>query len=210
VEKHNIVYAFNGTEPIFDVPEFPYPDNELVYRTYTLDKLLPVDPWVVMANTPDITHVTTLHQISSLSDSYDHVEFTDHSFSTRAHGTLPSGQIIDWRVGIWGTTIFFQHGTIDGRWFGLAVPCGIPQVGSCNFVVSLAVRPEQGESAEDVQKFLDHVNDVEMLLAADDLPVWSTVHFRPGALTKSDRVLAKFLESIRRWPRAHPSSEFIR
>lgn len=210
MEKHNIVYAFNGTEPFFSIPDFPYPDSELVYHSYILDKTLPVDPWVVMANTPDIAHMEQLHGFTTLSSGYDHVEFTEHSFSTRAHAILPTGQTIDWAVGIWGTTIFFQHGTIDGRWFGLSIPCGIPEIGSSNFFISLAVKPLEGETPEDTQNFIEYVHSVELLLASDDLPVWSTVHFRPGTLTRGDRVLSKFLESIRRWPRAHPSAEFIR
>jgi hypothetical protein len=35
------------------------------------------------------------------------------------------------------------------------------------------------------------------------------MHFKPGALTRSDRALSRYLKDLRRFPRAHPSVDFI-
>jgi len=39
---------------------------------------------------------------------------------------------------------------------------------------------------------------------AEDRAVVKTIHFRPGTLTKSDATLARFLDYVRDFPRAHP------
>jgi hypothetical protein len=38
----------------------------------------------------------------------------------------------------------------------------------------------------------------------------NTIHYRPGHLTKVDKSLARFLNYVRTYPRAHPSADFIR
>ena len=49
VEKYGIVWAFNGDEPLFSLPDLPYPEDCLVLRTVVMDQLQPTDPWVVTA-----------------------------------------------------------------------------------------------------------------------------------------------------------------
>ncbi len=49
-----------------------------------------------------------------------------------------------------------------------------------------------------------------MRVVGEDLPVVNTIHFRPGALTRSDRTLTRFFDYLRTYPRCQPSAEFIR
>jgi hypothetical protein len=37
-----------------------------------------------------------------------------------------------------------------------------------------------------------------------------TIRFRPGTLTRSDLTFARYLEFLRKYPRAHPSAEYIK
>jgi hypothetical protein len=52
--------------------------------------------------------------------------------------------------------------------------------------------------------------ELERRVVSEDVPVLNTIHFRPGALTASDRTLKRFLDYLVRYPRAHPSQDFIR
>ena len=47
-------------------------------------------------------------------------------------------------------------------------------------------------------------------MAHEDLELLSTAHYSPGALTRHDEALARYLEMVRGYPRANPAAEFIR
>ena len=64
MEKHGLIWAFNGEEPLFDIPDFPYPEDELATKVEAFERVLPVDPWVVCCNTPDMQHIKALHGIT--------------------------------------------------------------------------------------------------------------------------------------------------
>jgi hypothetical protein len=51
--------------------------------------------------------------------------------------------------------------------------------------------------------------DLEVAVATEDLPIVERARFQPGLLTRSDRSLARFLQYLRDYPRAHPSAEYI-
>jgi hypothetical protein len=63
---------------------------------------------------------------------------------------------------------------------------------------------------EEIDKYLDWVVDLETRIVLDDMVNMQTIHFRPGTLTRSDLTLGRFFDYMRRFPRAHPSAEFIR
>jgi hypothetical protein len=121
-------------------------------------------------------------------------------------GRHASGEAIGFKVGIYGTTIFYQSASIEGRWFGFLSPLGIPRAGTTRGYLVLAVRKDEPGAEAHLEAMLD----LERRVLCEDLPVLRTVHFRPGALTASDRTLARFLQFLTRYPRAHPAGEFIR
>ncbi|AHD24037.1 hypothetical protein Y013_25080 (plasmid) [Rhodococcus pyridinivorans SB3094] len=207
-ERYGIVWAFNGEAPIFELPDFPFPDDGLAIRTLELDEIFPVDPWTFCANTPDVQHIKALHGISFENGDPDPDEFTwtDHSFRYALEGRLPSGDPIAYDLGITGTNIFYQSGSVNGRWFGFIMPFGIPYPGAMTSFMILAAR---GGDGDDTEAFLDSVQALEEAIVADDRPVLHTIHFRPGTTTASDKALNRFLQYVRDFPRAHPSAEFI-
>jgi hypothetical protein len=64
----------------------------------------------------------------------------------------------------------------------------------------------KGPKAEEQLEF---TNAVSRRTLGEDRDIINTVHYRPGAMTKEDRSLARFLQYVRNYPRAHPSAEFI-
>ena len=44
----------------------------------------------------------------------------------------------------------------------------------------------------------------------EDIDILNTIKYRPGTLTAGDRTLGKYLQFLRRVPRAHPSGPFIK
>jgi nitrite reductase/ring-hydroxylating ferredoxin subunit len=210
VEKHGIVWAFNGERPSWQVPDFPLPAEELAYRVLELPESLPVDPWVICCNTPDMQHIRALHGITfDGADPHDFVGWTDHSMLYDFAGVHRRGEEISNRIGIFGTSLYYQVTMLEGRWFGFLAPLGLPRPRTSRVFMVVAARRDDG-SPEEVEAFLDRVVALETSVVAEDVPVMKTIRFRPGTLTQSDRTLARFFEYLRRFPRAHPSAEFIR
>jgi hypothetical protein len=44
----------------------------------------------------------------------------------------------------------------------------------------------------------------------EDKDILNTIHYLPGALTKGDTTLSRYLHFLRHYPRAHPSRPFSR
>jgi nitrite reductase/ring-hydroxylating ferredoxin subunit len=208
-EKYGIVWAYNGENPRFEPPEFPHPEDKLQMSTTIIPGVMNFDPWVVSCNTPDVQHIKALHNVSfDGGDPHDAVRWTDHSMLYDFRGRHANGEPIEYEVGIYGTNIFYQSGTINGRWFGCLTPFGIPHPGQTVVFAVIAARNDEGD-ADSTRDFLRFVTELEMRVVSEDMPVLSTIHFRPGTLTRSDRTLARFLQYLRDYPRCHPSAEFI-
>ena len=209
IEKHGLIWAYNGEKPSFAIPDFPYPEDELVTKVEAFDMVLPVDPWVICCNTPDMQHIKALHGITfDQADPDTDIEWTDHSMLYDFKGRHANGEPIEYRVGIFGTSIFYQSSVFNGRWFGFIAPFGLPRPGQCTTYMIIAARRADGNDAAN-EAFLNFAMDLEKKVVSEDVPIMQTIRFKPGTLTKSDKALSKFLQYLRNFPRAHPSAEFI-
>jgi nitrite reductase/ring-hydroxylating ferredoxin subunit len=210
LEKHGIVWAFNGLAPTWTLPEFEHPEHELVRKVVVLPDPMPVDPWVLCCNTPDFQHIKALHGITfAHGDPHDEVEWTDHSMLYDFAGQHRRGEAISNRVGIFGTSLYYQATELNGRWFGFLAPFGLPRPGVSRVFMVVAARKDSG-SAADVARFLDEVLALETRVVGEDVAVMQTIRFRQGTLTPSDRTQARFFDYLRAFPRAHPAAEFMR
>lgn len=207
-ERYGLIWAFNGAEPHFDLPDFPYPEEELTFRTIINGTPTSVDPWVQCANTPDIQHIKALHNIIFTQEDPEDIAWTDHSMLYSFSGVHTDGATIDNVVGIYGTSLYYQATVYDGRWFGFLNPMGMPAPGQAQNYMVLAARKDMG-TPEEVERFLNFIEHVERGVVAEDLMVMSSMKFRPGTLTRSDKTLARFFDYMRSYPRAHPSADFI-
>ncbi len=209
MEKYGLVWAYNGVDPHYEIPGLPYPDEELVYKIKVLGTA-PVDPWILVANTPDIQHIKYLHGIQlDGDDPHAQVEWTDHSMFYNFGGAHPSGQPVSHRVGIVGTSMYWQASDFGGQWFGFVAPFGMPRPNKTIIYFVVAARKDMG-SAEEIDQFLDFVLDVETKVVVEDMINMDTIHFHPGVVTRADLTLTRFFDYMRQYPRAHPSNDFIK
>lgn len=206
---YGIVFVFNGSEPLYDLPTFPVSDDKLVYRAMRGGEPLPMDPMVAAAQTPDLAHLSVLHGFDCANDIYADIVWRDHSFTTHVDAMIPSKHHFDVDGSIYGTNYFFQSGTIDGRWFGWASPMGIPTPGHTQLFLIVAAARQEGESEEELQKFLDEILAIENEVLSEDLPILEGMHFGPRSLTRADRALSRFFEYLRRYPRSHQAADYI-
>ena len=209
MERWGIVWAFNGLTPLYELPEFPVDTEKLLFKSFALPDLMPVDPWIQCANTPDIQHIKTLHRISFEGrDPYEDVVWTDFSMRYSFEGFFDTGTSAAWDVGIYGTSLYYQSAWLDGRWFGFMVPMGLPRPGyTRNYFV---VAAEKGDDATSDEEFINQCVFTEMGIVGEDTHIMKSLRFRPGTLTRSDRVIGKYFDYLRKYPRAHPSAQWIR
>ncbi len=215
VERFGLIWAFNGEEPWWDIPGFPVDDGKLDTRVVYDVPEIPVDPWVICANTPDWQHLRVVHRIdldpAQMSDS---IEWTDHSmtYSFKARMEHGSGEELEITVGIFGTSIFRMYGKIGGQWYGVFTAFGMPRPGVTQNHFSSSV--EKGDGSPEDQARIDQMHAFTYMLGKfitnDDRPILHSAKYRPGALTKNDSVLARYFDMVRNFPRSHVAADYIK
>lgn len=206
-ERYGLIWAFNGTEPLFDLPDYEVPDAKLVFKAIELTDM-DLDPWVIMCNTPDLQHIKIVHGfVFDHPDPDESIEWGPYSMFFNLTGTIgEAGPRIDYHLGIVGSNIFFRQGSINGRFVGGMAPMGIIGVGKLrNYLVAATT-----DDGDDTEAFLDEMLELSKSIISEDAPILNTIRFRQGTLTKSDKALARFFNYVRELPRAHPSADFIR
>jgi len=207
VEKYGLIWAFNGEAPLYDIPDFPIPTENLLIKTIVLPELMPVDPWVQCCNTPDIQHIKTLHRVT-FDEQASPMQWSDFSLQYEFEGFFDTGSRARWQVGVFGTALYYQSAELEGRWFGFMAPMGLVRPGYTRNFMVLAVEKTDDPSAD--RDFLEYCLLTEISIVGEDTDIMTSMHFRPGTLTKSDRVLGHYFKFLREYPRAHPSADFIK
>lgn len=211
-ERWGVVFAFNGDTPTWDLPDFRYPDEELLVAVSPrID--FGADPWVFAANTPDVAHLKTVHGLTgSHVVPEEDIRWFEHGFMYHSEWLHWGDKKLDWDIGIYGTSLFIQDGTLDGEWFGLAAPFGMPEPGkSFSYFINVVHKGDGSDRAElRAKEWLRVSTNLEITFGTQDLDLLNTIHYRPGAMTRTDKFLGQFFDYLRAYPRAHPSADFIR
>ena len=215
IERLGLVLAFNGVTPLFEFPElFPEHESELNLQTFRA-AVMDCDGWVFAANTPDMQHLKVLHGVAfGHEDPHKLVRWHEWGFEYDfAGGTGDQNQKgqaeLAWRLGIHGSNIFFQEGTHNGRWYGGFAIFSCIRPNKSEIFGGIVTRKSEGDDNAGGLALLKEMMAFEAYVVNEDLPVLNTIKYKPGTLTKSDQTLARFLDYLRTYPRAHPSAPFI-
>ena len=213
-EKFGLIWAFNGLEPWWQLPEFPVPESQLAIDVRYDVPPMPVDPWIVCANTPDWQHIRIVHHVDfDTSDMYKRIKFTKHSmeYSFSGRMELEKNEEVNYNVGIYGTSMFMLHGTRNGQWFAVLTAFGLLRPGLTQNYFSIGVK--KGDGSAQSNAFIAFMHDaifkMGRRMVAEDRPILHNLKYTPGAMTKSDQALARFLDLVRAFPRSHHSADFI-
>jgi nitrite reductase/ring-hydroxylating ferredoxin subunit len=211
-ERFGLIWVFNGEEPLWDLFDFEVPDSQLAFAPFCTD-VFTCDPWVNAANTPDIQHIKAVHGIRfPAGDPHELVEWEPYGFRMKVDAIHQQGEKLVWNVGIRGTGVFIQEGLVDGWWLGVTGGAALLRPGAHRMYLSILVHRGDG-SAESEKLVQDRLAFGKTLLArtaAEDKPILDSIHHRVGPMTKGDTTLARFYEYLRKYPRAHPSADFIK
>jgi nitrite reductase/ring-hydroxylating ferredoxin subunit len=182
-EAWGLIWAFNGEQPDYDVPGIPGATEASISIAAHERDPAPFDTWVAVSNGVDFQHLQTLHGLPALAVPN---ELAIDASSIEFDNGVQHGRIT-------GTNVFAQHLRIAGRdmymlFSGVPVE---PGWSKGHFVVGVP----KGEEARlgEVRQMVDRLN-------GEDLPVLSTLRFRRGLLTASDRHLARYFRYVEEFP----------
>ena len=211
IERYGVVWIFNGNEPLWELPEFSRPSEHLEIRSYRFPDLFQCDPWVFAANTPDMQHLKVVHQTQfRVEDPHELVAWTDWGFTYDIVAAHQGGIPIEWQLGIRGTSVFWQEGPYGEIWLGGMVGFGLPEPGKHEAFAILALDRREAPDEDELEARFAVAEGLMHRTIGEDRDILNTIHYHPGTLTKGDKTLARYLEFLRHYPRAHPSGPFIR
>jgi phenylpropionate dioxygenase-like ring-hydroxylating dioxygenase large terminal subunit len=193
-EAWGLVWAFNGERPDFGVPRIPGADeNTIVYETLERGRRA-WDTWIAVSNGVDFQHLHTLHGIPAVARPERlEVEAGGIEFRVESPYHLQHGRIT-------GTNVFAQHLRMGGNDMFMLF-CGAPiEPGSSSGYLVVGVPKEAAERLPAVQAMADRLNE-------EDAPVLSTMRFRRGLLTASDRHLATYFKYVDAFPCFAPTEQ---
>jgi nitrite reductase/ring-hydroxylating ferredoxin subunit len=193
-EAWGLIWAFNGSTPLFPVPRMPDADEAHLRCEARFRGTRAVDTWVAVSNGVDFQHLRTLHGLQASTP--ETVTVGEHTMEYRvasAGGVSQHGLIT-------GVNTFSLHLTLGGEEnFMLFSGAPIAQGRTMGFYVYGVPA-----STADVTSRLEILRGFVERLLAEDAPVLDTIRFRQGTLVASDRHLARFFKYVRDFPRAIP------
>ncbi len=202
-ERWGFIWAFNGEEPLYDLPEMPnIAEEDLVYKPFHRG-LRPIEGWIGSSNIVDFQHLKTVHGIP---DPYPKkVEYSDYLLDVRQES---DNRVVDTRLH--GCTWMSAHARFaDGleRFFMAGGSQVAPGWSDSFFLVALrrSQAEEMGEEAvqEEFQKRIDYM----IKLYSEDEPILYSLRFRgyrKSALIRADRYMGEFLRYHDAYPRKAP------
>jgi len=202
-ERWGIIWAFNGEEALFGLPEFPNIAEEDVHYRAFHHAVRPIEGWISSSNLVDFQHLKTVHNIPNPNPT--RVDFGEHIVVVR--------QETDARVAdtqLYGGTWLTAHTVLaDGteRFFMAGSSQVAPGVSDAYFLVAMrksdaeAMGPEAAEA--ELQKRVAYVYK----LYQEDEPILFSMRFRgygKSALIRGDKYFGQFLQYMERYPRSAP------
>jgi nitrite reductase/ring-hydroxylating ferredoxin subunit len=209
-ESLGLIWAFNGTEPLYDVPEFPGIDSDtLALRAECLGEMH-IPHWLATANSMDFQHLEVVHGVPNTVD-LDAIEITDTKIEYDMVWDDPSFGRIEQHIKDFGTNVVSIIGEMAGvRVSQYFAGRPTPGDGTCGYIVASVPKAKHQGVPEDVVE-----GQLEMALAyakgliADDQRILPGIRFKADRLLTADRGLSRFLRYVDRYARAHPSSQYI-
>ncbi len=211
-ERWGLVWAFNGSEPTWDLPDLGAPDDELIFHPDIPHVDINADPWIFMTNTFDFNHFWSVHGIE-FEDPSASITWQTHAATFHLDGRIKeSGATISYELGIFGNNLFWQNGRAGDAWFSFFFPACMHRPGTMRCYFLIAARRGDGspQALEKAKETVRFGMGLERFLVEQDLKVLNTIRFTRGMLTKSDRALGLFLDHLRRMPRSHAGGAFTR
>jgi len=206
-EAFGVIWAFNGLEPLYELPHFPLPEEELEILT-AFDKHLPLDHFVPFSNSSDIQHLKAVHKID-LKVNPEAVQVTAHGMTYDQEMNIPGMGELTQSVRIFGTNCLYFLAQFQGRpVFQMSAGKALP---GNNTLASMIIATPKGspEEAQEIRTVLEQGMAFGRQLFEEDDIVLQKIHFRHDMLSASDRMLKIYFDYVSSYPRSDIACDMI-
>jgi phenylpropionate dioxygenase-like ring-hydroxylating dioxygenase large terminal subunit len=223
-DRYGIIWAFNGTKPLFELPDMALPDDELVCTSWVNEMTVPCSPTEIFVQVADWGHLRFMHEgtvqtTESQQNMVPDFKFNPYNFGYQVAGMTLAGEergeggqeFPQVKIYVHGTTIIHIETYVQENWAGVIGTSVIRGPGKTQIFGAVAVpkgdgSPEETEKAQQQLEF--HKNHVQ-LTGQEDFVIYENIRFAPGALTEIDNMVVKYLDYVTAFPRANPAANFI-
>lgn len=211
VEDLGIIWAFNGEEPLFAFPGITgYDSSVIAYRIADMG-VFPVEAWMLSNNTFDIAHLRALHKLKVTLREGRMVEYP-YSVTMEGDSLDRNFGPSKARIVIHGSSITMIPNTEPGGGLSMTLH-GLSPIaeGMVRYYLISAVPLSDGQTADDpaVQSELEKAERWMIRLIEEDRPIMQNIRFKDDILVEADTYIEKYINWLKRYPRAHPSANYI-
>ncbi|MCW2749330.1 MAG: Rieske (2Fe-2S) protein [Aeromicrobium sp.] len=208
-ERFGLIFAFNGEEPLFELPGFSIPDDQIEVLSITEFEVTG-DAWEFMCNTFDFNHLIWVHGLQFDPPPTDGIAWNQWGGEYRIVGADEEGPL-DMIVAIISTNFYRQEDTNGARHGYSLYTANIPKPGHHHGYQIVATNKGDGSPEQDaeIEEYGRYATNWAVKIINEDIPILNSMRFRPLRLTKADSHLRRYLRILREFPRAHPSRDFI-
>lgn len=204
-ERFGLIWAFNGEQPLYELPSFPtIPTEQVVSRVMEIPPL-PVPPYVILSNTHDFQHVAVMHG-ATMDKEPAEFDVQEHTIEFENDVEDPTLGKSHQHFKLFGTntlTLANEVGPVLVLSLFTATPI------NDGMTAGWTVTGTRDTPTGDPQKVIDIGEGFARTIMEDDNPVLESIRFRPDTPIAADRALMRWLRRAAEYPSAHPSKPFI-
>ena len=212
-EKWGLIWAFNGEEALWQLPDIDVPDKDLFFKHARIP-INDCDPFMFTANAFDFQHFGALHDFwpgDEIDDADVNIQWRDYDCEYSYDGTHWLGEKIFYRIRVLGTNIYLQDGTYQGDYYANLICAGLPRGGYSDTHL-VVLMPKGDGTDEDLNRrkhLADHLHQMETKFLMQDASVLNGIKFGPGFLIPEDKYFVQFVNWVRKYPKANPALHYI-
>jgi nitrite reductase/ring-hydroxylating ferredoxin subunit len=210
VETLGIIWAFNGSEPLYEPPEFAGEELEPLIAEARAGAEVGCEPFVLISGSYDYVRLKELRGLDIDLGPRDIRQLNPYVIETDVHWEGPEFGRQRVRTRTWGTNTMLIRGDARGR-TDLAGVTSTPVRPGLTAVYRFVAVPDTDDGTTETAAAIGRHLAAEWqwldAVTSDDLRAYDGMQFRDGALIAADKPLARWLRFAREFPRAVPGHE---
>lgn len=201
-EKWGLIWVFNGTEPLYEVPTFNGDESDYIFTARERPDIILTDSWIQGTNGLDFQHLSSVHHMPEAAKPKE-VIFNDYTIEYALTHASPEG----WNR-MYAANCLVAHWTLPLPTNCYVIFCtNAPEPGRSESFWVAAVKPMPGETRAEAEARLAELDQFLFGFFSEDEYVLNGLRLRlPGdaKLIKDDLYFGKFFNWLDKFPRAAP------
>jgi phenylpropionate dioxygenase-like ring-hydroxylating dioxygenase large terminal subunit len=208
IERWGLIWAFNGEKPLYELPDRirNYGEEDLVVlpRQFAIYNN---PPWVTNSQMYDWVHLRHVHGLDF--DEDPEVDFDDpyHNSYDITFGVPGMGRMTQLTENC-GTNLVMYVTVIEGEPDSVAFFTTTPTTDEAVCQAYFCVGAPSSLPAAEIEDRLAKAAQLADQIGEEDRVAVNAMHFREGTFVRADRALVRYLQWVRRFPKANPGAEF--